>query len=90
MRRLQHIAPGAVVMHGHRHIDWIGECGSLRIVSAPSPVMNATDDRTTYFYIHTLARGLNQRLDLQAPQRIDIPGAAPDRGSLLGIANPQA
>ena len=90
VRRLQHIAPGAVVMHGHRHIDWIGECGSLRIVSAPSPVMNATDDRTTYFYIHTLARGLNQRLDLQAPQRIDIPGAAPDRGSLLGIANPQA
>jgi len=52
--------------------------------------MNATDDRTTYFYIHTLARGLNQRLDLLAPQRIDIPGAAPDRGSLLGIANPQA
>ena len=90
VRRLQHIAPGAVVMHGHRHIDWIGECGSLRIVSAPSPVMNATDDRTTYFYIHTLARGLNQRLDLQAPQRIHIPGAAPDRGSLLGIANPQA
>ena len=90
VRRLQHIAPGAVVMHGHRHIDWIGECGSLRIVSAPSPVMNATDDRTTYFYIHTLARGLNPRLDLQAPQRIDIPGAAPDRGSLLGIANPQA
>lgn len=90
VRRLQHIAPGAVVMHGHRHIDWIGECGSLRIVSAPSPVMNATDDRTTYFYIHTLARGLNQRLDLLAPQRIDIPGAAPDRDSLLGIAIPQA
>jgi len=90
VRRLQHIAPGAVVMHGHRHIDWIGECGSLRIISAPSPVMNATDDRTTYFYIHTLARGLNQRLDLLAPQRIDIPGAAPDRDSLLGIAIPQA
>ena len=57
VRRLQQIAPGAVVMHGHRHIDWIGECGGLRIVSAPSPVMNMTDDRTTYFYIHTLARG---------------------------------
>ena len=29
----------AVVMHGHRHIDWIGACGPLRIISAPSPVM---------------------------------------------------
>ena len=73
VRRLQNIAPGAVVMHGHRHIDWIGECGSLRIVSAPSPVMNATDDRTTYFYVHTLTNGQN-RLDLLSPQRIEIPG----------------
>jgi len=89
VRRLQRIAPGAVVMHGHRHIDWIGECGSLRIVSAPSPVMNATDDRTTYFYIHILARGPNRQLDLQTPQRIDIPGAKPESGSLLGVANPQ-
>ena len=61
VRRLQQIAPGAVVMHGHRHIDWIGECGGLRIVSAPSQVMNSTDDRATYFYIHTLARGSKSR-----------------------------
>lgn len=76
LRRLQQIAPGAVVMHGHRHIDWIGECGSLRIVSAPSPVMNTTDDRTTYFYIHTLARtSQHPLLDLLPPERIDIPGS---------------
>lgn len=90
VRRLQHIAPGAVVMHGHRHIDWIGECGSLRIVSAPSPVMNATDDRTTYFYIHTLTRGPNRRLDLHAPQRIDITGAKPESGNLFGVADQHA
>ena len=41
-------------MHGHRHIDWIGECGGLVIVSAPSPIMEATNDLDTYFYIHTL------------------------------------
>ena len=76
LRRLQQIAPVAVVMHGHRHIDWIGECGGLRIVSAPSPVMNTTDDSTTYFYIHTLARtSSHPLLDLLPPERIDIPGS---------------
>lgn len=87
VRRLQRIAPGAVVMHGHRHIDWIGECGSVHIVSAPSPVMNATDGSTTYFYIHTLTRGADRRLELHTPQRIDIPGAEPDSADLPGIAD---
>ncbi len=36
-----------VAMHGHRHVDWIGRCGPLRIVSAPSPVMEATNDEPT-------------------------------------------
>ena len=27
VRRLQRFADHAVVMHGHRHVDWIGECG---------------------------------------------------------------
>jgi hypothetical protein len=30
-------------------MDWIGECGGLLIVSAPSPVMEATDDGDTCF-----------------------------------------
>jgi hypothetical protein len=37
------------------HIDWSGECAGLHIVSAPSPVMEATDDHSTCFYIHTFA-----------------------------------
>jgi hypothetical protein len=73
-RRLEALAGRAVVMHGHRHIDWIGACGSLKIVSAPSPVMNATDDATTQFYIHTLAAGPDGRLDLLPPQRVEIAG----------------
>ena len=28
-RQLQPLGRRAVVMHGHRHIDWIGTCGSL-------------------------------------------------------------
>ena len=42
-------------MHGHRHTDWIGECAGLRIVSAPSPVMEATDTEQTCFRIQALA-----------------------------------
>ena len=57
VRQLQSIGSRMVVMHGHRHIDWIGDCGGVRIVSAPSPVMEATNDEPTCFYIHTLAAG---------------------------------
>jgi 3',5'-cyclic AMP phosphodiesterase CpdA len=39
MRHLGRLDDRAVVMHGHRHIDWMGECGGLVIISAPSPVM---------------------------------------------------
>jgi len=74
VRRLQRLADHAVVMHGHRHIDWIGECGGLLIVSAPSPVMAATDDRDTYFYVHTLAVGADGKLRLLEPDRIDLRG----------------
>ena len=39
-RQLKVLAGRAVVMHGHRHIDWVGQCG-VKIVSAPSPIMGA-------------------------------------------------
>ena len=74
VRRLRNLADRAVVMHGHRHIDWIGECGGIPIVSAPSPVMEVTDDLTTSFYIHSLAAGADGRLGLLSPQRITVNG----------------
>ena len=55
VRQLQRLGGRVVAMHGHRHIDWIGECGGVRIISAPSPVMEATDDKPTCFHVHTLA-----------------------------------
>jgi hypothetical protein len=61
-----------VVMHGHRHIDWIGVCGPLRIVSAPSPVMEGTDDKATCFYIHSLAPAPDGGLALLEPELIEI------------------
>jgi hypothetical protein len=72
VRRLRYLANRVVVMHGHRHIDWIGECAGLRIVSAPSPVMEAADDHTTCFYIHYLAAGANGHLSLLPPRRIAV------------------
>ncbi len=74
VRLLQPMGPRIVAMHGHRHIDWIGTCGSVRIVSAPSPVMEATDDQTTCFYIHHLAIDPRKGLCLMEPERVEIPG----------------
>jgi predicted MPP superfamily phosphohydrolase len=74
VRQLQHLGRRAVVMHGHRHIDWIGECGSLRVISAPSPVMEATDAEPTSFYVHTLAAEPEGGLCLLPLERVDIAG----------------
>lgn len=74
VRKMQQLAGRAVVMHGHRHIDWIGACGDLIIISAPSPVMDVTDERDTYFYVHTLCIDANGRLALLEPERIVLPG----------------
>lgn len=72
VRRMKILTQRAVVMHGHRHVDWIGQCAGLTIVSAPSPVMEATDDQPTCFYIISLAIRPDSQLDLLKPQRIQI------------------
>jgi hypothetical protein len=74
VRRLQSLAGRIVLMHGHRHIDWMGECAGLPILSAPSPVMEITDDLASYFYIHTLAVGSDPRLRLLSPRQVIIDG----------------
>jgi predicted MPP superfamily phosphohydrolase len=74
LRRLQPLKERVILMHGHRHIDWIGECGGLVIVSAPSPVMEATNDLDTYFYVHTFEAGNDGQLALLEPQRVTVRG----------------
>jgi hypothetical protein len=74
IRRLQALGGRAVLMHGHRHIDWIGQCAGLSIISAPSPVMEATDGSDTYFYVHSLGRQEDGALALFRPERIDVGG----------------
>jgi hypothetical protein len=74
VRQLQRHSRRIVVMHGHRHIDWIGRCGMLRIVSAPSPVMGSRDEGTTYFYIHTLGVDEAGHFLLAEPEKVELPG----------------
>ena len=75
LRVLKPYANRVVVMHGHRHKDWIGACGPLKIVSAPSPVM-AKDASPTHFYIHALAAGPDGSLRLLTPERVEVRAAA--------------
>lgn len=77
IRRLKPLAGRILLLHGHRHVDWIGECEGLLIVSAPSPVMEATDDQPTAFYVHTAVIDAAGSLSLAAPERIVLAGAAP-------------
>jgi len=76
VRKLGPFAARIVVMHGHRHVDWIGACGAMKIISAPSPVMGTTDDAPTHFHIHTLAAGPDGQLRLLVPERVEIAGVA--------------
>lgn len=74
VRHLQRLADHVVVMHGHRHIDWIGVCGGVLIVSAPSPIMQDADGVVPYFYVHTLAAGPDGRVRLLQPERVELAG----------------
>jgi hypothetical protein len=71
LRQLRPYARRIVVMHGHRHIDWVGACGALTIVSAPSPVM-ASEARATHFHVHALTVGPGGQVRLIAPERVDL------------------
>lgn len=77
LRRLRRHARRIVVLHGHRHYDWMGRSGALRIISAPSPVMGALDHEARYFWLHALAPAVDGGLALLAPQRIEVPGHGP-------------
>jgi hypothetical protein len=71
-RRLRKFASSIVVMHGHRHFDWVGRCGAIAIVSSPSTVMTP-DDEPSHFYIHTFAAESDGRLLMLAPEKVAIP-----------------
>jgi 3',5'-cyclic AMP phosphodiesterase CpdA len=65
VRQLRAAGPRLVVMHGHRHVDWVGACAGLRIISAPSPVM----EQGAPAYIHRLA-ATPGGVALEPPQQV--------------------
>lgn len=71
------IAPHAsrvVVLHGHRHRDWIGVCGKLVVCSAPS-VSLGTDAASQYrgsFNVHELAFGAGGEVQLTATESVSV------------------
>ncbi|WP_371826809.1 metallophosphoesterase [Microvirga sp. VF16] len=71
VRQLRPFAERLVVFHGHRHTEWIGQCGGVRIVSASSPVMNPVQSGSVSFFVHTLAVGGGE-LKLAAPERVKV------------------
>ena len=76
VRKLKPFAARTIVMHGHRHIDWIGACGELKIISAPSPVMGGKNDAPKYFHIHNLTSGPDGRLRMLPPERVEVVGSS--------------
>ena len=60
VRSLKPLTGRAVLMHGHRHVDWIGQCAGLPIISAPSPVMEV-DRRQGYRLLYPHAGDRRRR-----------------------------
>ncbi len=77
VRQLNPVAVRLLVMHGHRHIDWIGRAGPLQIVSAPSPVMGARECDESCFYIHDIDVSPEGEVGLVHLEKIRVPGKNP-------------
>ena len=45
-----------LILHGHRHRDWLGSCGGLGLCSAPSVTLGAFNQRYERgaFHVHDL------------------------------------
>jgi 3',5'-cyclic AMP phosphodiesterase CpdA len=73
---LDAIAPYAsrcLVLHGHRHRDWIGMCGDVVLCSAPSVTMGSygVNKYRGSFYIHELAVG-DANIRLLSTERVSV------------------
>jgi 3',5'-cyclic AMP phosphodiesterase CpdA len=74
-------ASRTLVLHGHRHVDWIGSTGNTVLCSAPSVTLGAEKYRGR-FTIHEFALGINGSIQLTANERVKVIGGA---GQLDGL-----
>jgi hypothetical protein len=71
------LAPHArrvVVLHGHRHRDWVGVCGNIVLCSAPSTSLGAdgVDKYHGSFHIHQLLPEAGGGIRLIATERVRV------------------
>jgi 3',5'-cyclic AMP phosphodiesterase CpdA len=71
-RRLLRVGDRAVVMHGHRHIDWMGRCGELAILSASSSTMPTTGHPDIHFYVHVVGVDAAGHIDIAQPECVSV------------------
>jgi len=69
------LAPHArriLVLHGHRHRNWIGACGGIVICSAPSVVLGSYGGEMYRgsFHIHELGFDAGRGIQLMATERV--------------------
>jgi 3',5'-cyclic AMP phosphodiesterase CpdA len=74
---LASIAPHAsriLVLHGHRHRDWIGTYGKVVLCSAPSVTLGAygADMYRGSFHLHQVAIGADGSIDLATIERVKV------------------
>jgi 3',5'-cyclic AMP phosphodiesterase CpdA len=71
------IAPHAarvLVLHGHRHRDWIGTCGAVVLCSAPSAALGSEEEEMYRgsFHIHDVAFGAEAGIRLTTTERVQV------------------
>ncbi|MDP2355417.1 MAG: metallophosphoesterase [Beijerinckiaceae bacterium] len=87
IRQLKPFSHRVIIMHGHRHVDWIGACGDLKIVSAPSTVMRKPSGAAGSFLIHSIFAREDGSIGLTPPDRV-IVGEARSGESLAATERP--
>jgi 3',5'-cyclic AMP phosphodiesterase CpdA len=64
----------AIVLHGHRHRDWIGVCGGVTLCSAPSTSLGSYGGEMYQgsFHIHELDTSMRKAVRLINTERIKV------------------
>lgn len=65
-----------VVLHGHRHRDWIGACGGIVLCSAPSAALGSESGEKYKgaFFVHDFAFGADGSIRLIKTDHVKVPG----------------
>jgi len=60
-----------LILHGHRHVDWVGTTGRTVLCSAPSVTLSR-DKYHRHFVVHEFSIGPEGRIQLIANQRVEV------------------